>query len=333
MDLFIIGGFLGSGKTTFLLSMAKAVSESGRKMAIIENEAGEIGVDGVVLQEEGLPVKEIYSGCICCSLRLDLISSLLEIERKFSPDVVLLEPSGMASPKQVLNALNGYGGEIENKRVVTLVDAERFSALDDLSLPIISDGLNAADIIIVNKIDLIDSTRLECLEKRILKLSPDVKVSFISALDEFALREVVDDFLAFEPLQKKPSENQAIHKIDEINSLKPSAVAYELDFSVREANAEKLSNSFANALKDITIELEREENSIVGHIKAIAKTSSGGYLLASSTSSARHPDIKGRLPRKFDSLKLSLNVVVYGIESKKVMAIAETHFSKDKFIL
>ena len=75
MNLFVIAGFLGSGKTSLLLAVAKAVSESGRKMAIIENEVGKVGIDDIVLRAEGLPVREIYSGCVCCSLRLDLINT------------------------------------------------------------------------------------------------------------------------------------------------------------------------------------------------------------------------------------------------------------------
>ena len=88
MDKIIISGFLGSGKTTLLLRIAKSlVEDSGRKIAIIENEIGKVGVDDQTIAAEGLTVKELFSGCVCCSLRLDLINTLLELERNVNPDI------------------------------------------------------------------------------------------------------------------------------------------------------------------------------------------------------------------------------------------------------
>ena len=89
MELIIISGFLGSGKTTVLLSIVRdAVEKYGKKVAIIENEVGQTGVDDQFLKEQGLDVREIYSGCICCSLRMDLIQTLLELEREHDPTCI-----------------------------------------------------------------------------------------------------------------------------------------------------------------------------------------------------------------------------------------------------
>ena len=113
MDLLIIAGFLGAGKTSLLLELVGGLAAGGtRKIAIIENEIGAVGVDDQVLAAEGLPVREIYSGCICCSLRGDLVTTLLELERQEKPDLVILEPSGAAGVRQVQSALVGYGGEM-----------------------------------------------------------------------------------------------------------------------------------------------------------------------------------------------------------------------------
>ncbi|MBT3287694.1 MAG: cobalamin biosynthesis protein P47K, partial [Victivallales bacterium] len=78
MQLIVVSGFLGSGKTTLLLALARELCRDGqRKVAVIENEVGAIGIDDALVADAGLPVREIYSGCICCSLRLDLIRTLL----------------------------------------------------------------------------------------------------------------------------------------------------------------------------------------------------------------------------------------------------------------
>jgi G3E family GTPase len=113
MDILVISGFLGSGKTTLLLAVAKGLVASGRKVAIIENEIGKVGVDGETIAAEGLAVKELFSGCICCSLRINLVNTLLELERTTEPDIVIIEPSGVAGPDLLLAALVGYGGVID----------------------------------------------------------------------------------------------------------------------------------------------------------------------------------------------------------------------------
>lgn len=76
MELIIISGFLGSGKTTLLLGMARSLVEASIRVAIIENEVGEIGIDGQYLRQEGLEVQELFGGCICCTLSAGLVPTL-----------------------------------------------------------------------------------------------------------------------------------------------------------------------------------------------------------------------------------------------------------------
>ena len=78
MRLVLVAGFLGSGKTTLLEHIARQLTAAGRKIAIIENEAGEIGIDGNYLRQNGLEVQELYGGCICCTLSVDLVVTLPE---------------------------------------------------------------------------------------------------------------------------------------------------------------------------------------------------------------------------------------------------------------
>ncbi len=328
MNLFVIAGFLGSGKTSLLLSVAKAVSESGRKMAIIENEVGKVGIDDIVLREEGLQVREIYSGCICCSLRIDLINTLLELEREMQPDVVFLEPSGVASPRQVLLALNGYGGEIHRRHVAVVIDAERFLRLADLNIPIIADGIEIADILVINKTDLVDAAGLEAVSRRISKIRPDVKIICVSALNNVNVNLLVEEFI------NTPFKHKAEEKISPLSRMRqgmqpvPVARSYTLDANGKLAH-EFFSAQLAEILRNIAEDLELAACKAIGHIKAVVKAAEGGYLMVSVTATGKTPDIKGRLPARISQLKIALNVIVYGINLNTVEAIVDARFGED----
>ena len=86
MRVLCIAGFLGSGKTTMLLRLARTMAEDGLRLAIVENEIGEIGVDGGYVREAGLPVRELFGGFICCTLQTGLVETLRTIEAEYDPD-------------------------------------------------------------------------------------------------------------------------------------------------------------------------------------------------------------------------------------------------------
>jgi G3E family GTPase len=197
MQILIISGFLGSGKTSILMPFVKQLSAKSKKVAIIENEIGEIGVDDLYLKENGLHVKEIYHGCICCNLRTNLISSLIELERDYKPEVVVMEPTGVADPYLTLSSLSGYPGYVESKTMVSIVDAERFEDIVDLKIPLAIEGVKSADLIALNKIDLISPENLETLKNKIKSINPDSEVKSVSAHDE----KLLDDL--FELIESK----------------------------------------------------------------------------------------------------------------------------------
>ena len=105
MHLLTISGFLGSGKTTLIIKLAKAATRKGLRVAILVNEVGEIGIDDQLLRQLDMNVYELLSGCICCSLATDLPGTLQKLAQDFKPDLVLLEPSGVADLEKVLSAL------------------------------------------------------------------------------------------------------------------------------------------------------------------------------------------------------------------------------------
>ena len=122
----VVSGFLGAGKTT-LIKKLLAEPLKGSKTVLIENEFGEIGVDGGFLKEAGIEIKEMNSGCICCSLVGDFGTSLKEVVTTYSPDRILIEPSGVGKLSDVLKAIEGVAEDldVEVNSAVAVVDATK----------------------------------------------------------------------------------------------------------------------------------------------------------------------------------------------------------------
>lgn len=120
----IISGFLGAGKTTFIKKMLQEAFQ-GEQVVLIENEFGEIGIDGGFLKDSGIEIREMNSGCICCSLVGDFGKSLKEVVEKYHPDRILIEPSGVGKLSDVIKAVRDVQGEIdaELNSFTTVVDA------------------------------------------------------------------------------------------------------------------------------------------------------------------------------------------------------------------
>lgn len=108
----IISGFLGAGKTTLISKLLKTVY-AGENVVLIENEYGEIGIDGGFLKEAGIEIKEMNSGCICCSLVGDFSESLKEVVKTYNPARIIIEPSGVGKLSDVVKAVEGVAGELD----------------------------------------------------------------------------------------------------------------------------------------------------------------------------------------------------------------------------
>ncbi len=122
----IISGFLGAGKTTFIKKLLEEAI-AGEKVVLIENEFGEIGIDGSLMQNSGIEVREMNSGCICCSLVGDFGKSLAEVLTTYAPDRVIIEPSGVGKLSDVMKAVCDVAGDmdVELNGSVNVVDAQK----------------------------------------------------------------------------------------------------------------------------------------------------------------------------------------------------------------
>lgn len=184
MKVIIFSGFLGCGKTTLILSLAERLIAGGsRKVIILENEIGEAGIDDKVLAGRGYTVKTLLSGCICCSLRTELVQAIRNLDEEFSPDYVIFEPTGVAYPDRIAESVREYGKCVESVDIFTVVDARRWEKIHK-GLKALAEGqLRHADFIMINKCDTVDKAEVEKVDLEIAQINGTAKRAKISALN------------------------------------------------------------------------------------------------------------------------------------------------------
>lgn len=177
MNLLLFSGFLGSGKTTVIVSLAKAAAESGRKVAVLVNEIGEIGIDNQLMRALDLNVWELVAGCICCALSGDLVATLEKLDTGYSPDLVIVEASGAAHPGAVLSALRYYRGRpLSGVRTVTLVDPLRLRVLREVMSPLITSQIEPADTILISKTEVAGPEEIEFAIATARAINPGARI-------------------------------------------------------------------------------------------------------------------------------------------------------------
>ncbi len=182
MDMVIIAGFLGSGKTTLILNTVDRISErTGKRIAVIVNDFGNIGIDGKVMEKYGLKVQELPRGCICCTLGPNFLETVRMVQDRYDPDLVLVEPSGIADPDSILATMEHYRGRpLGRIATVVLIDAARFPVLVQAMRVPLERQLHAADMVLMSKADEVDDPRLkevEAFARTVVGTRPVIPVS------------------------------------------------------------------------------------------------------------------------------------------------------------
>lgn len=197
MNILLFGGFLGSGKTSIILQIAKYIVEnkavgfstrqldSGKpSLVIIENEVGETGIDDKILKAEGLSVRDLFAGCICCTLNAELTLCLNEIQEELSPQWVIIETTGMAFPDRITETITKYGKGIDSIKTIVVADAERWDELSTILPGLIEGQIAKADIILLNKIDCLEPSQVSEVEESIRRINSYALFYAISAHQE-----------------------------------------------------------------------------------------------------------------------------------------------------
>ncbi len=184
MHLILFPGFLGSGKTTLVIKLAQFAVAKGKKVAILVNEIGEVGIDDQLMRQLDLNVWELLNGCICCTLSAEMVTTLQKLDAEYSPDLVIVEPSGAADPNSILSALPYYHGTpLESVQTFTVIDPLRLDMLIEVMTPLIVSQIQHADVILVSKCDLATPEEIQYAHKVAQQYRPTARLLELANAD------------------------------------------------------------------------------------------------------------------------------------------------------
>lgn len=210
----IISGFLGAGKTTLIKKLLKEAFQ-GQQVVLIENEFGEIGIDGGFLKEAGIEIREMNSGCICCSLVGDFGASLKEVVEKYNPERILIEPSGVGKLSDVIKAVQGVQDEvdIELNSYTTVVDAKKCKLYMRNFGEFFNNQVEYAGAIIMSRTDIVDEEKaMQSMELlREINKKAAIITTPIEKLDGKKLLEVMEHPVSLEEEMMEEHEHHHGH--------------------------------------------------------------------------------------------------------------------------
>ena len=208
----IISGFLGAGKTTLI---KKLIAEAfpGEKLVLIENEFGEIGIDGGFLKEAGIQITEMNSGCICCSLVGDFGEALKEVLEKYSPDRVIIEPSGVGKLSDVMKAVQKIGDDAVINSTAVVVDAAKCKMYMKNYGEFYNNQIEYAGTIILSRTQNISEEKLGTCLKLIREKNGEASV-ITTPWDEIAGKNILEAMEKINSLEKELIEEHEHHHHD-----------------------------------------------------------------------------------------------------------------------
>ena len=210
----IISGFLGAGKTT-LIKKLLAEAYQGEKLVLIENEFGEISIDGGFLKESGVQVSEMSSGCICCSLVGDFNKALKDVAEQFHPDRILIEPSGVGKLSDVIVAVENTAAEAPDLKLnsfVTVADASKVKVYMKNFGEFYNNQIESAGTIVLSRTQKLSQEKLEAAVALLREKNPDAAI-LTTPWDELEGKTILSAIekvsLADELLAKMRAEHEA----------------------------------------------------------------------------------------------------------------------------
>ena len=210
----IVSGFLGAGKTTLIKKMVKEAYQ-GEKLVLIENEFGEISIDGGFLKDSGVQISEMSSGCICCSLVGDFGKALREVKEQFQPDRILIEPSGVGKLSDVIVAVENTVADIPDMKLnsfVTVADAGKVKVYMKNFGEFYNNQIEAAGTIILSRTQKMTQEKLEAAVSMLREKNADAAIITTpwDELDGKAILSAIEKVsLADELLEKMRAEHEA----------------------------------------------------------------------------------------------------------------------------
>ena len=192
MEVFIVGGFLGSGKTSLLMKLAEKYTKNKKRVALLVNESGEIGVDGATLKAQGYDSIELPSGCICCTLAGTLLNALKNIKNDIDPDVIIIEPTGLALPHKVKEMVRQACIDEDRCMIIGIADIQRFNDLVTKKEDFFTRQMHGSEFIMINKADLAKPGEIENATAWLKSRFPDKEVIPVSVKENTNLERVFE---------------------------------------------------------------------------------------------------------------------------------------------
>ncbi len=210
----VVSGFLGAGKTTLIKKLLKEAL-NGSKTVLIENEFGEIGIDGGFLKESGIEIKEMNSGCICCSLVGDFGTSLKEVINTYAPERVLIEPSGVGKLSDVLKAVEDVAGDLDVQvnSAVAVVDASKCKMYMKNFGEFFTNQIAYAGTIILSRTDKVNQEKLNACVEMIREHNDKATIitTPLSQLDGVEVLKTIEGVDSLEDMMKEMLEHAKEH--------------------------------------------------------------------------------------------------------------------------
>jgi G3E family GTPase len=265
MKTTVVCGLLGSGKTTFIRNR---VQNSSEKTVVLVNDFGKAGIDGEIFSAGGIEAVELPSGCVCCTLKFDLITTITRIVKELSPEHLMIEPSGVASPSGVLEALESAG--VGSPAVVGIVDVAEFTELYQSGMygSFFEDQIVHSDVILVNKTDIAEEETIAGTVRLIESMNP--RAMLFRTVNAQLLEEDIL-LLSSEKSEKKPAQHPLSFRQGlAVGGKKPHFHFETLSF--------KLGGDTSLALFSIFFDdLARGRYGSVARAKALIRTDRGPY--------------------------------------------------------
>lgn len=262
INAFVITGFLGVGKTTMLTNTVKK-HFGDKKIALIVNEFGDVGVDSQILTNVHSQVLEISEGCICCKLAQEFESGVIEIINNYSPDIIFVETSGASEPFPIFLSLQNLGISVEG--IICVIDSKNFDSYKENSTAKYQIG--GSNIIVLNKTDLVSVQELDKLKNEIFEIK-----------DQYNIRNNLTGKTIFNNYMLEESQNgivgsevfDGVYKVDEIIGI---AKEYEhSDHTSRDEITQKVAYLKDNIAFDDLESLLKSLPKNIYRVKGVVKT-------------------------------------------------------------
>lgn len=277
MKLWIVGGFLGAGKTSLLAALALQLRSLGSRPLVLENEAGQASLDDAYLRDQGVDVRSILGGCACCDLRSRFLEQLDQVASRQEHDLVLFEPSGVASLQDLVHTVKLYGPTDVQVWTILVVDASRLPTMLKALPGLLQSQLDMAQAVVMSKADLVEPEELERRKEWVQERVPGLPFTTRNLLGPDAGQAAEALAQALQLTGSSTTDVMAASETERTHRF----WSFELHFPEEGMAVDRVRL----ALQQLIDRLLVSRTDVVGHIKLLGSSKAGGSMLISGTGS------------------------------------------------